>query len=212
MPTRPAAPTASSMATTIRSARRAFEAKVKLLESIDAYARAKDARVRQVTASIAATWQVVEILRADGESYRDIRPLVRLNVSVVAGDGDRQESGSYGCRRARRLSALHRDAGLAGRGRRGGAPGAGQSRRGGGAGRRDGCRARLRLAGRDAARSGRPWPGRRLQSQEDFCLRRPDGPAGGGQGRHRGRRRHHAARAAARCRSTTKARRPTAPC
>ncbi len=74
----------------------AFEAKVKLLEQIDAYARAKDARVRQVTASVAATWQVVEILRADGENYRDIRPLVRLNVSVVTGDGDRQESGSYG--------------------------------------------------------------------------------------------------------------------
>ena len=74
----------------------AFDAKVKLLESIDAYARGKDARVRQVTASVAATWQVVEILRADGEVYRDIRPLVRLNVSVVAGDGDRQESGSYG--------------------------------------------------------------------------------------------------------------------
>ena len=49
-----------------------------------------------MTASVAATWQVVEILRADGEVYRDIRPLVRLNVSVVAGDGDRQESGSYG--------------------------------------------------------------------------------------------------------------------
>ena len=74
----------------------AFDAKVKLLETMDAYARAKDPRVRQVTASIAATWQVVEILRADGETYRDIRPLVRLNVSVVAGDGDRQESGSYG--------------------------------------------------------------------------------------------------------------------
>jgi TldD protein len=69
---------------------------VKLLEQIDAYARAKDPRVRQVTASIAANWQVVEILRADGETYRDIRPLVRLNVSVVTGDGDRQESGSFG--------------------------------------------------------------------------------------------------------------------
>jgi TldD protein len=74
----------------------AFETKVKLLESIDAYARGKDARVRQVTASIGATWQVVEILRADGETYRDIRPMVRLNISVVAGDGERQESGSYG--------------------------------------------------------------------------------------------------------------------
>ena len=74
----------------------AFDTKVKLLESIDAYARGKDARVRQVTASIAASWQVVEILRADGEIYRDIRPLVRLNVAVVAGEGDRQETGSYG--------------------------------------------------------------------------------------------------------------------
>jgi TldD protein len=74
----------------------AFEAKVRLLEEIDAYVRAKDPRVRQVSASVAASWQVVEILRADGEVYRDIRPLVRVNVSVVAGDGDRQETGSYG--------------------------------------------------------------------------------------------------------------------
>jgi TldD protein len=73
-----------------------FDAKVRLLETIDAYARAKDKRVRQVSVSLGASWQVVEILRADGESYRDIRPLVRVNVSVVAGDGDRQESGSYG--------------------------------------------------------------------------------------------------------------------
>ena len=91
----------------------AFEAKVKLLETMDAYARAKDPRVRQVTASIAATWQVVEILRADGETYRDIRPLVRLNVSAVVGDGDRQESRQLRRRRARGLSALHRDACLA---------------------------------------------------------------------------------------------------
>jgi len=74
----------------------AFEDKVKLLESIDAYARRKDPRVRQVTASVAADWQVMEILRADAENYRDIRPMVRLNVSVVVGDGDRQESGGYG--------------------------------------------------------------------------------------------------------------------
>src|SRR6266545_242752 len=74
----------------------AFENKVRLIETIDAHARAKDPRVRQVSVSFGATWQVVEILRADGESYRDVRPLVRINVSVVAGDGDRQESGSYG--------------------------------------------------------------------------------------------------------------------
>jgi len=74
----------------------AFEAKVRLLEEIDAYTRAKDPRVRQVTASVAASWQVVEIMRVDDEIYRDVRPLVRVNVSVVAGDGDRQESGSHG--------------------------------------------------------------------------------------------------------------------
>jgi TldD protein len=73
-----------------------FEQKVKLLQEIDAYARAKDPRVRQVSVSLGASWQVVEILRADGEVYRDVRPLVRLNVSIVAGDGTRQETGSNG--------------------------------------------------------------------------------------------------------------------
>ena len=73
-----------------------FEEKVKLLAEIDAYARAKDSRVQQVSASLAGEWQAVEIVRADGSSLRDIRPLVRLNVAIVAGDGDRQESGSFG--------------------------------------------------------------------------------------------------------------------
>lgn len=74
----------------------AFAEKVTLLEAMDAYARDKDPRVRQVTASLAGSWQIVEILRADGSLVRDIRPLVRMNVQVVVGDGDRQESGSYG--------------------------------------------------------------------------------------------------------------------
>jgi TldD protein len=73
-----------------------FEKKVKLLEDIDAYARAKDSRVRQVSASLAGEWQRVEIIRAGGERYSDIRPLVRLNVSVVAEENGRQESGSFG--------------------------------------------------------------------------------------------------------------------
>src|SRR5215475_8214976 len=73
-----------------------FESKVKLLGEIDAYLRDKDPRVRQVTVTLGATWQVVEIVRPDGESYRDIRPLVRVNVNVVAGQGDRQESGGKG--------------------------------------------------------------------------------------------------------------------
>src|ERR1700738_2219988 len=70
-----------------------FEAKVKLLEEIDAFARAKDPRVRQVSVSFGATWQVVEILRADGETYRDVRPLVRVHVSGVAGGGGRRGRG-----------------------------------------------------------------------------------------------------------------------
>ena len=73
-----------------------FAEKAKLLQEIDAWLRARDPRVRQVTASLVASWQHVEILRADGQMVRDIRPLVRVNVSVVVGEGDRQETGSYG--------------------------------------------------------------------------------------------------------------------
>ena len=74
----------------------AFADKVKLLSDIDAYVRAKDSRVRQVMASIAGEWQAVQILRADGRRVGDIRPLVRVNIAVMVGDGDRQETGSYG--------------------------------------------------------------------------------------------------------------------
>lgn len=54
-----------------------FDAKAKLLQDIDAWLRNRDPRVRQVTASLAASWQHVEILRADGQVVRDVRPLVR---------------------------------------------------------------------------------------------------------------------------------------
>ena len=73
-----------------------FEKKVKLLEEMNAYARAKDSRVHQVSCSLSGEWQRIEILRAGGETYSDIRPLVRLNVSVVVEDNGRQESGSFG--------------------------------------------------------------------------------------------------------------------
>jgi TldD protein len=73
-----------------------FERKVNLLAEIDAYARARDPRVRQVSCSLSGEWQAVQIMRPGGEIVRDIRPLVRLNVQVVVGDGDRQESGSHG--------------------------------------------------------------------------------------------------------------------
>ena len=73
-----------------------FETKVDTLAAINSYARDKESKVRQVTASLAGSWQAVYILRGDGEVACDIRPLVRLNVSVVVGDGQRMETGSYG--------------------------------------------------------------------------------------------------------------------
>ncbi len=73
-----------------------FEKKVALLAEIDAYARAKDPRVRQVSCSLTGEWQAVQILRGDGMRMADLRPLVRLGVSVVVGDGEKMEHGSYG--------------------------------------------------------------------------------------------------------------------
>jgi len=73
-----------------------FEDKVSLLESMDAYARGKDERVKQVTASITGEWQAVQIVRAGSQRVADIRPLVRLNVSVVVERDGRMESGSHG--------------------------------------------------------------------------------------------------------------------
>ena len=73
-----------------------FEAKVKLLETIDAAARARDPRVAQVSASLSGSWSVVEIVRADGFVAHDVRPLVRLNVSIVAEQNGRRETGSFG--------------------------------------------------------------------------------------------------------------------
>ena len=74
----------------------AFAKKVALLEQIDAYVRGKEPKARQVSISLAGSWQVVEIIRAGGWRAADVRPLVRLNVSVVCGDGTRMEAGSTG--------------------------------------------------------------------------------------------------------------------
>ena len=73
-----------------------FEDKVALLQEIDAFARAADPRVVQVSASLAGSWQAVQIIRADGHRAADIRPLVRLNVAVVVSRDGRMESGSSG--------------------------------------------------------------------------------------------------------------------
>jgi TldD protein len=73
-----------------------FAAKIDMLREIDAYARAADRRVVQVTASVAAGLQEVEILRPEGLRLSDIRPMARLNVSVILEESGRRETGSMG--------------------------------------------------------------------------------------------------------------------
>ncbi|MEP1328126.1 metalloprotease TldD [Pseudophaeobacter sp.] len=73
-----------------------FPVKVETLREIDAFARDLDQRVVQVSASLAASLQEVEILRADGVRVRDVRPMTRLNVSVIVEQDGRRESGSAG--------------------------------------------------------------------------------------------------------------------
>ncbi|MBE1237265.1 metalloprotease TldD [Phaeovibrio sulfidiphilus] len=74
-----------------------FPVKVALLEKLDAWVRSRDSRVVQVMASLAGSWRAVRIVRADGSGAGDIRPLVRLNVSVVVQDAaGRRETGSFG--------------------------------------------------------------------------------------------------------------------
>ena len=73
-----------------------FADKVQLCQQIDAAARARDPRVAQVSVSLMGSWSVIEIVRADGFVASDVRPLVRLNVQIVAQDGARRETGYHG--------------------------------------------------------------------------------------------------------------------
>ncbi len=70
--------------------------KVALLEKVERLARAKDPRIVQVMAGLAAEYDVVLVARADGTRAADVRPLVRLNVTVIAEQGGRREVGSGG--------------------------------------------------------------------------------------------------------------------
>ncbi len=74
----------------------AFAVKVDLLREIDAFARALDARVVQVTASLAASHQEVAILRPEDALYTDIRPMARMSVGVIVEKDGRRESGHMG--------------------------------------------------------------------------------------------------------------------
>ena len=71
-------------------------AKVKLLEKVEKLARAKDPRVVQVMAGLATEYDVVMVARADGTLAADVRPLIRLSVSVIAEQNGRREAGSSG--------------------------------------------------------------------------------------------------------------------
>ena len=73
-----------------------FEKKVAVLNAMDTYARGKDERVKQVSASLSGEWQAVQIIRLNGYQVADIRPLVRLNVTVVVETDGRMETGSHG--------------------------------------------------------------------------------------------------------------------
>jgi TldD protein len=73
-----------------------FAGKIDLLKEIDAYGRSLDPRVVQVSATIAAGLQEVEILRPEGLRLSDIRPMARINVSVIVEQNGRREQGGMG--------------------------------------------------------------------------------------------------------------------
>ena len=70
--------------------------KVRLLERLEGFARAEDSRVTQVMAHVAGSWEVVLVTRNDGHMAADVRPLVRVSITVIMEDGDRREQGSAG--------------------------------------------------------------------------------------------------------------------
>ena len=73
-----------------------FSAKINVLKEIDAYARAMDPRVVQVSATLSAGLQEVEILRPEGLRFSDVRPMARINVSVIVEENGRREQGGTG--------------------------------------------------------------------------------------------------------------------
>ena len=73
-----------------------FSEKVNVLKNIDEYARSKNSQVKQVSASLNGEWQAVRIYRPGGIVIEDLRPLVRLYISIVLEKDGRQENGSRG--------------------------------------------------------------------------------------------------------------------
>ncbi|PCH97566.1 MAG: metalloprotease TldD [Rhodobacteraceae bacterium] len=73
-----------------------FSVKIDTLKEIDDFARSLDKRIVQVSASLTASLQEVEILRPEGSRVRDVRPLTRFNVSIIVDKDGRRETGSAG--------------------------------------------------------------------------------------------------------------------
>lgn len=70
--------------------------KIALLREIDSFARKCDPRITQVIVSLSGVFETILIVGSDGTMQADIRPLVRLNVTVIAQQGERRETGSSG--------------------------------------------------------------------------------------------------------------------
>ncbi|MBD3679206.1 MAG: metalloprotease TldD [Rhodobacteraceae bacterium] len=73
-----------------------FPVKIDTMREIDAFARGLDPRVVQVSASLSASLQEVYILRPEGTMVTDVRPMTRLNISVIVEENGRRESGGTG--------------------------------------------------------------------------------------------------------------------
>ena len=73
-----------------------FSKKVKILQEIDDFSRTLDPNIKQVTATISSSTQKVFILRPDGSSSHDLRPMVRLNISILLEYNGRRETGYTG--------------------------------------------------------------------------------------------------------------------
>ncbi len=173
-----AAPTSRSTRDADPMADATFPVKIDLLREIDAYARALDPRVVQVSATLAAGLQEVEILRPEGLRLSDIRPMARLNISVIVEENGRREQGGTGGGGRYGLARLMEPRPLASRWSREALRiAAGQPRRRRRPGGHDGRGAWPGLARHPAARGHRPRAGGRLQPQENLGLRRADGAA-----------------------------------
>jgi TldD protein len=70
--------------------------KIDLLRQVDAEARKQDPRIKQVIASLVGVHEVVLVASSDGTLNADVRPLVRMNVTVIAEEGDDREQASSG--------------------------------------------------------------------------------------------------------------------